>query len=548
MGRDGRPGTSEIATRDANSAGKRGHARCSRGLMRGRRSSSVVPILTLVVALAPLRVARGQDADATDAPGGAPSGADPADVAGGPAELDPASTEPSSTDVPAPLATTAPPATADAPPSVAVPSPLPSVVATSGDFEAGFTGSDGAYLRTRDRAWSIRLSLLWQFRGSVSSTPDPSRELEFVPVLERFALQGTLAFPWVRYFFQTEFAGQANPYPNAPVAEAPRLLDMWVEAQPHEAFGVRVGLMRPAFTRSWITGLQRMLMLDRTDANLFFRTHGVFSSGLVGAGGSVAGTAPTVPWDRDIGAMVFGTPGDGVFEYYVGVFNGNGFLFGRNEALSAMPMVRLVVNPLGRVAYDETPAVSNPHQPFRFQIGLAGYYNHYRATFTDPTVVGAMPEVRDEEQYTAAADITLQVESVYLTTELYYRNRRTVDGARHDEVGAMGMAGWMFVAPYLEAAARFSIVDPNVSIGGDFRGIYDIGVNVYPAGNNLRLEARYTVSLNDATVLGGVRAPRRRCRPAPSFTPVGSGRSSTSDRRPPHVGDGVLSALVGWRR
>ena len=104
----------------------------------------------------------------------------------------------------------------------------------------------------------------------------------------------------------------------------------------------------------------------------------------------------------------------------------------------------------------------------------------------------------------SAIDATTQLESVYLTGEIYYRNRQVVDGTRHDELGGMAMAGWMFWAPYLELAARVSMIDPNLSRAGDFRQVYDVGLNVYPAANNLKLELRYTLAINDAATQGGV--------------------------------------------
>ncbi len=409
----------------------------------------------------------------------------------------------------------APAAPADAP----VESPLPSVSAESGDFEVGFSASDGVYVRTRDRSWSIHLGLFFQFRLSVSSTPDPSRQFEFVPVTERFYLQGSIIQPWIRYFFQTEFAGQTSPAPaasvsapNAAPAPAPRLLDFWVEAQPFDWLGARVGVMRPPMSRHWITGLQRQLMLDRSDSNLFFRTHGTIVGGSdppPPADPAVDPTltpALTVPWDRDVGAYVFGTPLSGVFEYYVGVFNGNGFLFGRNNQASAMPLVRFVVNPLGAVAYDETPAVSNPHQPPKVSIAASGYYNrpHVDYSLLDPAMPTPMQRIGNEEHFTFEADATLQIESVYVSGELYYRNRQTIDGSRHHELGGMLMAGWMFFAPYLEVAARASFVDPNLSTDANFRQIYDLALNGYVAGNNLRAQLRYTVSINDAPLGGGV--------------------------------------------
>ena len=380
----------------------------------------------------------------------------------------------------------------DAAPTEETASVLPAATAAAGDFEVGFTPSSGAYIRTHDRSWELRIGLLWQFRASFSSTPDPSREVEFVPVSGRFLFAGNVAQPWIHYFVQVEMTGQQNPYPAAPGVEAPRLLDYWLEAQPHEAFGVRVGMMRPPMSRSWIAGLNRQALFDRSDANGYFRNHGEAPSG------SVPGTNPEVAADRDIGVMVFGTPGDGIFEYYAGIYNGNGYLLGRNANNSVMPLVRFAANPLGRMTYDETGALGNPHQPFRMQVGVSGYYNHYGVTYTDPTDPTMSPTAGTEEQYTLEGDLSAQFESVYLTTELYYRNRLTADMNRHDEVGATGIASWMFLHPYLEAAVRFSLVDPNLANAGDFRQAYDVGINVYPAGNNLRFGLRYTASLNDA--------------------------------------------------
>lgn len=414
---------------------------------------------------------------------------------------DPASDPtPDADPVPGPAAVQDPDPLSDPEPDPAPDSPLPSAVATAGDVEIGFTPSDGAFLRTRDRAWSLRIGVLAQLRFSASSTPDPSRQIEFVPVMARLYLQGTLVEPWIRYYFQTEFAGQQAPPATGPVPATPRILDVWAEAQPHEAIGVRAGVMRPPFSRSWITGLNRMILFDRTEANAFFRSHGAAP-----LGAATHGELAAPLWDRDIGAYLFGAPASGLFEYYLGVFNGNGFLFGRNTAPNAMPMIRLAVNPLGRVAYDETPAVSDPHQPFRFQVAVGGYYDQPRIEYasTDPMTMMPVILAATEEQIGFEADATVQFESVYLSGEVYYRNRRTVDGSRHDELGAMGVAGWMFWAPYLELAARFSLIDPDLSTPGTFRQTYDAGLNFYGAGNALKLELRYTLAISDADFRAG---------------------------------------------
>lgn len=453
--------------------------------------------------------ASSPEPDGTDADASVPSDASvPASATD--ADTDAAVEESSTAPEPEPAA---PPPEPPAPPPEPTPAAapaitLPEATAASADVEAGFTAADGAFIRTRDRAWSLRVGLLAQMRVTGSSTPDPTRGFEFVPVLSRLYVQGSAVQPWVRYYFQTEFAGQESPNSALPAPPSPRILDMWVEAQPHEAFGVRVGLMRPFFTRSWIAGLSPQLMFDRTDANAFFRNHGAAGGGTLGA--FVDGTVVLpVAWDRDIGATVYGRPAGGEFEYYLGVFNGNGYLFGRNEALSAMPMLRLAVNPLGAMGYSETPALANPHQPLRMQIGFAGYYNDYRVTYQSPSMTTPRFSV-GEEQLTMGADVSVQFETVYATGEVYYRNRRTVDGDRHGEAGGYGMIGWMFWAPLLEVAARFSMIDPDLARAGDFRQTYDLELNCYAAGNNLRFGLRYSAAINDATqnvAIGGSAGP-----------------------------------------
>ncbi len=359
---------------------------------------------------------------------------------------------------------------------------------------AGFNTSEGAYLRSEDGKFSLRLGALLQMRVTGSTTPDPSRKFEVAPTLGRVYLSGNVGEPWIGYFLQTEFAGQQNPFPLAPIPQAPRLLDVWVEARPASWVGVRVGMMRPDFTRSWISGIQRMLMFDRTEANLFFRTHGPMLQA------SAEGTQPTVPWDRDVGVQMTGELLDGTLEYMLGVFNGNGPLLGRNGDSDVMPTARVAINPLGAVSEDETTALAEPTGPLRLQFGAAAYQNRYRVDFVDEEDAAS---VGTEEQKTLGVDVTAYGHGVYLSAEAYLRLRRNVTGERHRERGLMAMMGWMFWAPHWELAARGSVIDPHVGAASDTRQAYEGEFNYYHWGNTLKLGVRYSFTINGLPFPGG---------------------------------------------
>jgi hypothetical protein len=374
------------------------------------------------------------------------------------------------------------------------PSPQTTKAAPAEQPLMGASVSEGIYARSSDGALSLKVGTTLQLRFNASSTTDPSRRVEFVPVLARIYVQGTIGAPWLRFVVQPELAGQQSPEPMAPVPPAPRLLDAWVEAKPSEWIGVRLGMMRPLFSRSWINGLQRAILFDRSDANAFFRNHGPITEV------SGSNVEQTLPWDRDIGVSLMGEPLDGVLEYSVGLFNGNGSWFGRNGDQWVMPMARLAVNPLGVLDYDETLALSNPNAEWKFQLAVGAYENRYRVDYLNP----GFDMDGTEEQRTLEADITMAGTGVYLSAEGYLRSRRLTNGETNEERGATGLAGWMIWSPHLEVAGRVSYIDPNRETKNDLRRVVDAQLNYYHFGNNLKLALRYSWANNQALIVGGV--------------------------------------------
>jgi hypothetical protein len=339
---------------------------------------------------------------------------------------------------------------------------LPAASAQLGGAEIGFDTRDGAYIRTPDRAWSLRIGFFWLFRAQLTNGAGADVQLQLLPLQQAIYVTGSALLPWLRY---TAFIDVAPPHSFL----------AWADARPHEAFGVRAGFFRPAFTRSMVAFFPYQLMLDRSDATRAFVTRAI-----------------------PAGVMVLGTPAEGQFEYYVAVHDGNGALMGVPGSASPMPVIRLAANPFGSIPYSETTAIASPRQPGRLQIAVMGYYNRHgrAATATEPAAI--------EELFTAGGDVTLAIETVYVTGEVYYRHRRVFGGASQDALGAMGMAAWMFFAPYLEAAIRASVLVPDIVVASELRQTYDVALHVFPLGaNNLKLQVRYTLSIDAAPLVTG---------------------------------------------
>lgn len=333
------------------------------------------------------------------------------------------------------------------------------------DVQLGFSPDEGAYLRTPDRAWSLDIHLLVQFRYQLSSTPEPAAESAFLVRMVRPQLRGTVLAPWIHFFVQPELAGS-----NA------RLLDAQVDLTPHEAIGLRVGQFLTPFSRTFTTPVPRLLFPDFAQANDYFRA------------------------DRDTGAMVYGKPLEARLEYYVGVFNGNGIDRGGNDDERMMYMARLVASPLGAVSQDETPQLG-AHTPFRFSIGVNGYLGEATrsADVLDP-VTGTTTTTRSlEESQTFGADLQVRWDTLSLQAEVYYRATHFADGRENDALGGYAHAAWMFWWPWLEVAARVSVLDTNLATGADLQTVCEGMLSVYGLGNHLKLNLRYSATIQEQT-------------------------------------------------
>jgi hypothetical protein len=196
--------------------------------------------------------------------------------------------------------------------------------------------ADGLGFKTATNEFAIEAGVLSQIRFDLTWNGPRFVEDGFNVLMARPYLKVRAFNDRVRFFVQPEL-GTASP----------KLLDLEVSWQPSPAFGIKVGQFLTPFSRALLTPIPHLQFQDFSRVNQKFRA------------------------GRDTGAMVYGAPAGGIFEYYAGAFNGNGIDRGGNDDTSIMGISRVAVNPLRPVPYEETPSLRGA-VPFGFAIGFNG--------------------------------------------------------------------------------------------------------------------------------------------------------------------------------
>ncbi len=309
--------------------------------------------------------------------------------------------------------------------------------------------------------------MLAQFRLQTSWLDGTFSDIGFQTRMLRPLIRGHIYRPWISYFFQTELA-----------TATPQLLDMQIDIHPWEAFGVRFGQFLTPYSREFLVPLPLIQFPDFGLADDYFRTH------------------------RDTGVMVYGMPASAHFEYYLGVFNGNGLnKKGPNDNTGVMPMLRLVAAPLGKVTYHDTPSLDGP-VPLRIAIAIDAFINT-----TTPTtmVVDAATQTLvaksgvDVSTRNVGGDFTLYWDRFVFIAEGFFREREPDDThVKTQQWGSYVQTGYFVMPKRLEVAARAGWLDPDTGAKNDFVQSYEGLLNTYVYKNRVKFNLRYQFTRADA--------------------------------------------------
>lgn len=202
---------------------------------------------------------------------------------------------------------------------------------------------------------------------------------------------------------------------------------------------------------------------------------------------------------RDIGAMVHGKAAGGILEYAAGWYGGGGQSQTRASNNNAVA-VRVAVNPLGEMKYSESD-VEFSKKPL-VSVGTNWYRNAFVKGETNNTSFygkwlnkGAKFAANEKiEVNTAGADLAFKWMGFSAQGEYFWAqgDGDSVTNNKQRAHGFYAQAGYFIIPKHLEAAVRYSYVDPDRSVTNNIQTETQGAVSYYFNKHNLKLQADVT--------------------------------------------------------
>ena len=314
----------------------------------------------------------------------------------------------------------------------------------------------GLTIRSGDSSLQLGIASQLRYRTSLEGEDEFFSEFT-IPVVRPYAR--VKATPWLHMFLMTEFGSGDG-----------LLLDWTVDVIASEAFAVKMGRFRTPYSRQYNVPIIDLLFTGRSVADAATRE------------------------GREIGAMIYGVHGEGAFEYYWGVFNGEGQASTTTEDFGVQTIGRVAVNPLGPITYSEIPDMEAA-SPLRFGIGSSGIAG-VRTQQGNPT---------DEQLYQwygGAFDVALRAGGFVAQAEAYWRwneqprsNPDDADGEFEPRSSQYVQAGYL-MTPVFAPGLRVSHVrrELDADLGHTDRYVGEAVVNSYFLGNRVKTQFELGVS------------------------------------------------------
>ncbi len=285
--------------------------------------------------------------------------------------------------------------------------------------------------------FELNLSARLQVRHTVSDPSDGDRTASTRIRRARLALSGA-AYGDFDYLVQAELSGPGT-----------HLVDAFVRYRFAPWLAVRFGQGKVEYGRQWITSSRDLQLADRSIVD------GRFSVG------------------RDQGVSIGGRLAGELFEYSLGVFNGNGINQPTNDNGRFITTARAVVTPLGALDPVEG-AHDRPDSP-KVALGVAVLRNG----------IGERGAVTDISRWNVEGAFEL---SGFSLVGEYHR-----ESSEPPAADRLRTQGWYVQGGYLleggghELVVRRAVVDPIGAVGGAIES--RVGYNRYLHGHRVKLQA-----------------------------------------------------------
>lgn len=352
--------------------------------------------------------------------------------------------------------------------------------ADAANAEAGFFPGSGFVLRTKDGNNKLHLGLQSLTHAQVTINGKAQVQDPFVTL--RPIMEGNIYRKWIRFWTSLELA--ANPV---------YLLDSYVEIQPIDEFGLRIGQQwTPISRHEYLYGPHQLLFPEWDQVSDYFWT------------------------GRDKGITAFGSFAKNLFAYQVGAYLGSPLRQFQTIRGNYLFTARVELNPRGLPGNTEFAYAEKDNDkpvPFKYAIGVNGWTskanssieNFNPSTFVFDTVPTGVTTVN----HGVGADFLLQSNRVMALVEWYFRRTDPHQGLpMYSATGGFGQLGYLFYKRKLDAAVRLSWADVNLDVGHDQTYGVELNSTWYFHAPNIAFKLRYGYGhqqqpLDGATTAGG---------------------------------------------
>ena len=324
---------------------------------------------------------------------------------------------------------------------------------------AGF--DEGFYIESADGLYSLRFRGWVQVRYTYSdfdSGRDKSDESSFSTPQVRVDFLGHVYDPNLTYRIFADFDDDSDDGKTA-------LQDAWVQwFNPNHHYGIRAGQYIVPYGRQQMTPAADLQLMDRAESSVFF-----------------------TPF-RDVGVMFFGDAAEGKFQYWAGVYNGEGEDLENNDN-DHLWAARIQANPFGPYGLYEGDV------NYSDELALSFGANYAYLGLGDDDSEEIFGTATDGDQHRFAFDAAMRLMGLSLTGE-YYTMRSDDDGGGSadlrtvDDHGYFVQSGYFLLPNQLEVAARYSwrnSDNDNLGADDDTEEI-GLGLNYYFNKHNHKLQ------------------------------------------------------------